>query len=179
MLVRALLTSRDILLEELQNLSKSINQIIDLSDFTSELDDLKLFGSSLRGVVETPRAVVSAEASTMPQMGSEVLISCCIVLIDACGILIFMWLWLIICIFILEQKPNGSVDFRDHEFFRSLSKDELLNFFHLLGSQILYLWNTFLKFHRFVRVLSYIQCLCTFYSTWMKVGIHFLPFCGF
>ncbi|KAG5566317.1 hypothetical protein RHGRI_002051 [Rhododendron griersonianum] len=116
MLVRALLTSRDILLEELQNLSKSINQIIDLSDFTSELDDSKLFGSSLRGVVETPRAVVSAEASTMRQMGSE--------------------------------KPNGSVDFRDHEFFRSLSKDELLNFFHLLGSQILYLWNTFLKFHR-------------------------------
>lgn len=154
MLVRALLTSRDILLEELQNLSKSINQIIDLSDFTSELDDSKLFGSSLRGVVETPRAVVSAEASTMPQMGSEVLILCCIVLIDACGILIFMWLWLIISIFTLEQKPNGSVDFRDHEFFRSLSKDELLNFFHLLGSQILYLWNTFLKFHRLVRVLS-------------------------
>lgn len=154
MLVRALLTSRDILLEELQNLSKSINQKIDLSDFTTELDDWKLFGSSLRRVVETPRAVASAEASTMPQMGSEVLILCCIFLIDALWILIFMGFWLIISVFILEQKPNSIVDIRDHEFFHSLSKDELLNLFNLLGSQILDLWNMFLKFHRFVWVLS-------------------------
>lgn len=154
MLVKALLTSRDILLEELQNLSKSIDQIIDLSDFTCELDYSKLFGSSLQGVLETPHAVVLAEASTMTQMGYEVLILCCIFLIDLFGILIFMRLWLTIFIFILEQKPNGIIDIRDHEFFHSLSKDELLNLFHLLGSQILHLWNTFLKFHRFVLILT-------------------------
>ncbi|XP_057501082.1 uncharacterized protein LOC130785064 isoform X2 [Actinidia eriantha] len=116
MVVRALLTSRDILLEELQNLSKAINQMVDLADFTSNLDDSRLFSSSREAVLETSHAVVSAEASSKPQTDSE--------------------------------KPNGIIDFRSNEFFHSLSKDELLKSFHSLGSQVLYLWNTFLKFHR-------------------------------
>ncbi|KAL7199346.1 hypothetical protein ACSBR2_021602 [Camellia fascicularis] len=116
MLVRALLTARDILLEELEKLGKAINQTIDFTDFTSKLDDSSLFGFSLQGGVETARAEVSAEAPTAPQMGSE--------------------------------KPNGMVDFWSNEFFNSLSQDELLNSFHSLGSQLLYLWNVFLKFHR-------------------------------
>ena len=77
MLVRALLTSRDILLEELQNLSKAINQMVDLADFTSKLDDSRLFGSSREAVLETSHAVVSAEASSKPQTDSEVLIFFC------------------------------------------------------------------------------------------------------
>ncbi|KAL6976587.1 hypothetical protein U1Q18_025376 [Sarracenia purpurea var. burkii] len=124
MLVRALLTSRDILFEELQNLSKAINQMIDLTEFTSKLDDSRLLGSSLRGVVETSQALVSPEASSKLQMGSE--------------------------------KPNGIADIRSNEFFHSLSKDELLNSFHLLGSQLLYLWNTFLKFHRVGDGIAYV-----------------------
>ena len=77
MLVRALLTSRDILLEELQNLSKAINQMVDLDDFTSKLDDSRLFGFSRGGVLETSHSAVSAEASSKPQTDSEVLTLFC------------------------------------------------------------------------------------------------------
>ncbi|XP_052185710.1 uncharacterized protein LOC127797152 isoform X1 [Diospyros lotus] len=115
-LVRALLTARDILIEELQKLHKSINQTIDLTDFTSKLDDPKLFASSLPGGAESAHTLVSAEASAKSQIGS--------------------------------QKPNGNVDSWSNEYILSLSMDELLNSFHSLGSQVLYLWNTFLKLHR-------------------------------
>ncbi|XP_052185712.1 uncharacterized protein LOC127797152 isoform X2 [Diospyros lotus] len=47
-----------------------------------------------------------------------------------------------------SQKPNGNVDSWSNEYILSLSMDELLNSFHSLGSQVLYLWNTFLKLHR-------------------------------
>ncbi|KAL7202592.1 hypothetical protein ACSBR1_034122 [Camellia fascicularis] len=125
MLVRALLTARGILLEELQKLSNAINQAIDLTDFTSGLDDSR-FGS-LQGGVKTTHAEHSTEASGKSRMDSE--------------------------------KPNGIVDFQSNEFFHSLSRDELLNYFHSLGSQILYLWNTFLKFHREnkIKILEYLR----------------------
>ncbi|GAB4839547.1 hypothetical protein Ancab_029073 [Ancistrocladus abbreviatus] len=48
MLVKALLTARDILLEETQKISKSIDQVIDFTEFISQLDDTKLFSSLLR-----------------------------------------------------------------------------------------------------------------------------------
>lgn len=44
MLVKALLAARDILIEELHRLSKAVDQLIDLTDFTSKLDDARLFG---------------------------------------------------------------------------------------------------------------------------------------
>lgn len=40
--LRALLAARGILLEELRNISKAINQAIDFSDIDSEIDDNKL-----------------------------------------------------------------------------------------------------------------------------------------
>ncbi|KAK4274225.1 hypothetical protein QN277_017483 [Acacia crassicarpa] len=43
---------------------------------------------------------------------------------------------------------NGALDFQNAEKLRSLSKSELLGCFNSLGDQMLYLWNTFLKFHR-------------------------------
>jgi hypothetical protein len=48
----------------------------------------------------------------------------------------------------LEQKANGTLDFRSEQLLRCLSRGDLLNSFHSLGDQISYLWNTFLKFHR-------------------------------
>ncbi|GAB2292886.1 hypothetical protein Dimus_027113 [Dionaea muscipula] len=48
MRVKALLTSRDILLEEMQKLGKAIDQVIDFTEFISQLDDAKLFSLSLR-----------------------------------------------------------------------------------------------------------------------------------
>lgn len=47
MLVKGLLSARNILLEEMERISKAINESIDLTDFISQLDDTKLFGSSL------------------------------------------------------------------------------------------------------------------------------------
>lgn len=46
------------------------------------------------------------------------------------------------------EKESSIVDFRRVGLLRSLSADDLLNYFHSLGDQVLYLWNTFLKFHR-------------------------------
>uniref|UniRef100_A0A7N2RF62 DUF676 domain-containing protein n=1 Tax=Quercus lobata TaxID=97700 RepID=A0A7N2RF62_QUELO len=48
MLVKALLTARDILLEELLKLSRAIDQAVDLTDFISNMDDTNLFGSVLK-----------------------------------------------------------------------------------------------------------------------------------
>lgn len=39
MLIKALSSARDILFEELQKISKAINQSIDFADFTSKFDD--------------------------------------------------------------------------------------------------------------------------------------------
>jgi len=47
LLVKTLLTARDILFEETQKLSKAIDRSIDFTDFISELDDTKLFGPLL------------------------------------------------------------------------------------------------------------------------------------
>lgn len=100
MLVKALLAARDILLEELQRLSKAVDQLIDLTDFTSKLDDATLFGKD----------------SGKPQNG-------------------------------LEQS-TGVLDFRGEGLMKSLSRDDLCNSFNILGNQVLFLWNSFLKFHR-------------------------------
>ncbi|RVX02533.1 hypothetical protein CK203_031098 [Vitis vinifera] len=115
---KALFAARDRLLEELQKLSKEINQTIDLTDFISKLNDTKLIHTSLQADVVTTDAQPSGQVSGEPQSGLE--------------------------------KANGIVELRSDRPLNSLSKDDLLNSFHLLGNQILYLWNTFLNFHRFV-----------------------------
>lgn len=48
MLVKALLTARDILLEELLKLSRAVEETIDLTDFISKMDDIRLFNSVLQ-----------------------------------------------------------------------------------------------------------------------------------
>ncbi|XP_047316748.1 protein FAM135B-like isoform X3 [Impatiens glandulifera] len=114
MLVRALLTARDILLEELKSLRKEMDQTIDMSDIDN-MDDSKSISSWLRGpgvaVTEVP-----GEATGEKQMSSEI--------------------------------SNGVIDIQSDEFLQSLSPAEILNAFNTLGSQVLYLWNSFLKLHR-------------------------------
>ncbi|KAL2935349.1 hypothetical protein RDABS01_018467 [Bienertia sinuspersici] len=53
LLVKSLLTARDILLEDAQKLGKAIDQTIDFSDFISQLDDTKLFNSLLEADVSS------------------------------------------------------------------------------------------------------------------------------
>ncbi|KAK3000770.1 hypothetical protein RJ639_020617, partial [Escallonia herrerae] len=116
MLVKAFIAARDIILEELQKLSVAINQTIDLSDFTSKLEEKTLFGSSPKADLEMSNNEVLGQTSSKARSTSEEL--------------------------------NGSVDFQRDGILHSLSSDELFYAFHTLGDQILYLWNTFLKFHR-------------------------------
>ncbi|XP_034219094.1 protein FAM135B-like isoform X2 [Prunus dulcis] len=129
MLVKSLLSARDILLEELQKLSKAIDQAIDLTDFISKMDDTK-FDSFLQENLVAADANVSGQGK--PQNGLE--------------------------------KVNGTSEFGSGELLRPLSRGALLNSFHSLGDQVLYLWNTFLNFHRFnkTKVLEYLR------DTWAK-----------
>jgi len=73
-----------------------------------------------------------------------------------CCVFFFFFFFFFFCFFnvcltissTLEQKANGTLDFRSEQLLRCLSRGDLLNSFHSLGDQISYLWNTFLKFHR-------------------------------
>lgn len=49
-----------------------------------------------------------------------------------------------------SQRSAGVLDFRGEGLIKSLSRDDLCNSFHILGNQVLFLWNSFLKFHRSV-----------------------------
>ncbi|XWS25444.1 hypothetical protein CRYUN_Cryun27aG0068900 [Craigia yunnanensis] len=114
MLVKALLDARDTLLVELQKLGNAINQAVDLTEFTSTMNDIKLFDSFLQANQVTADAEVSGQGK--PQNGLE--------------------------------RVNGRLDFRNDRLLQNLSKDDVIKMFNLSGDQVLYLWNTFLNFHR-------------------------------
>ncbi|XP_056167962.1 uncharacterized protein LOC115676395 isoform X1 [Syzygium oleosum] len=109
--LRGLLAARDLLVEELQNLSKAIDRPIDLTDVTA-VDDKTL--TDLRA--ELGIADVKVLGPDKLQNGIE--------------------------------KANQNVDTRMGGLLHSSSREDLFHSFHLLGNQALYLWNTFLKFHR-------------------------------
>ncbi|KAG7944995.1 hypothetical protein I3843_15G130900 [Carya illinoinensis] len=69
MLLKALLTSRDILLEELQKLSREIDKAVDLTDFISKMDDMKLFDPVLRANLGASDGQVSGQGK--PRNGLE------------------------------------------------------------------------------------------------------------
>lgn len=71
MIVKSLVAARDILLEELQILSKAVDQTIDLTDFVCKMDDLKLFDSTLQANFGPADGEVSRQGK--PQNGLEVL----------------------------------------------------------------------------------------------------------
>ncbi|XP_061352978.1 uncharacterized protein LOC133297794 isoform X1 [Gastrolobium bilobum] len=113
-LVKTLLTARGILLEELQIISEAVAEAIDISEFVSKMNNMKLLKSLLQA---NPFAIdVEDLGQGKPQNGFE--------------------------------GGNGAPDFLDVEMLHSISQNELLDCFHLLGNQLFYLWNIFLKFHR-------------------------------
>ncbi|XVE70277.1 hypothetical protein DITRI_Ditri10aG0059400 [Diplodiscus trichospermus] len=116
MLVKALLEARDTLLVELQNLGNAINQAIDLTEFTSTMNDIKLFDSFLQANQVDADADAEVSGQGKPQNGLE--------------------------------RINGRLDFRSDRLLQNLSKDDVIKVFNLSGDQVLYLWNTFLNFHR-------------------------------
>ncbi|KAJ4895543.1 putative serine esterase family protein [Raphanus sativus] len=109
--VKALLGARDTLLEEMQKLSKAIDQTIDLSEFVSSMDKTLISDSASTG------KSVDAEGSGQGKQQNNL-------------------------------ELNASLDLESDDWLHNFSKDHLSRTFHLLGTQLHYLWNTFLTFHR-------------------------------
>ncbi|MED6173783.1 hypothetical protein PIB30_062879 [Stylosanthes scabra] len=113
-LVKAFLSARVILLEELQKLNKVVDQPIDITELVSKKNSTNLLNS----VLEANQSPIDVEPSGQgkPQIG-------------------------------LEERESDP-HFLNVENFDSLSIDQLLDYFHILGDQMTYLWNVFMKFHR-------------------------------
>lgn len=69
-LIKALLTARDILLEEFQNLSKAIDQTFDFTEFISGMDDTKYMDVLMPSRMDTVKGEASGQGK--PQNGLEV-----------------------------------------------------------------------------------------------------------
>ncbi|CDP14916.1 unnamed protein product [Coffea canephora] len=125
LLIKAFVTARDLLIEELQNLSKAINQTVDIPDFTSKLDDNEFLGCFASRDEENTDLVVSGKDSSEYNNGFQ----------------------------------KGNIDTQSFRTLDSLSNDELLRSFHLLGNQTFHLWSTFSKFHRAnkIKILEHLQ----------------------
>ncbi|XP_021639963.2 uncharacterized protein LOC110635076 isoform X1 [Hevea brasiliensis] len=61
MLVKSLLVARDTLLEELQRLSEAVDQVIDLTDFMSKMNDMNMFDSILKADLGTAYGEVGGQ----------------------------------------------------------------------------------------------------------------------
>ncbi|GLT65210.1 hypothetical protein SLA2020_376540 [Shorea laevis] len=109
-LVKALLSARDTLFEELERLGNGIDKTVDLAEFKSKKNNMNVLQAKL-GAVD---GEVSGQGK--PQNGLE--------------------------------KQSGTLEIKGDSLLHDLSKDDVFKMFHLLGDQILYLWNIFLKFHR-------------------------------
>ncbi|XP_062101123.1 uncharacterized protein LOC133807022 [Humulus lupulus] len=125
MLIKSLLAARDTLLEELQRFSKAADQVIDLTEFISKMDDIKLSHSVSQGKF----GVIDGKFSGQGKLQNA------------------------------SEKTNGTLDLQCGESLLSVPKSVLLNTLHLLGDQVLYLWNTFLQFHRpnKTKILEYLR----------------------
>lgn len=149
-LLKALLTAREILLQELQKLSKAVDQTIEISEFLSKLNNEKILNYVAHANQFATAVGISAQGN--PQNGLEVFI-----FIHAAAYHYFVSLFIFIAIFsflliissLLVQKGNGALDLLIAEKLNSLSESDLLDCCHSVGDQLFYLWNTFLKFHRF------------------------------
>lgn len=150
MLVRALLTARDILLKELQKLSKAVDQAIEISEFVSKMNNVKLLNFVSQANQFATDVEISAQGK--PQNGLKVLTFIHIVKVLLFCFYVFVLFnayFILILLSLHVQGINGALDFLIAEKLHSLSKSELLDCCHLVGDQLLYLWNIFLKFHRF------------------------------
>ncbi|XP_010458322.1 PREDICTED: protein FAM135B-like isoform X1 [Camelina sativa] len=61
------------------------------------------------------------------------------------------------------EKLNGPFDLASDDLLHNLSKEHLSRTFHLLGTQLHYLWNTFLTFHRdnYTKILEHLHDIWT------------------
>ncbi|KAK8967313.1 hypothetical protein KSP40_PGU010399 [Platanthera guangdongensis] len=122
-LVKSLLISREILIDELQKMSSVVNLKID--DLTEDDLNFGRFGLS-RSSLSDVSGVNSGGKITVGKIASN-----------------FQE---------IVERSNGLFDVRNDVMLYSLSKEEILDVFFSVGSQISFIWNTFLKFHRAHRI---------------------------
>ncbi|EEF43562.1 conserved hypothetical protein [Ricinus communis] len=113
LLIKELVAAHDILLDDLRNISRAIDQSIELSSFVLNLENTK-FGSLMQSNMGGAEEVL--EVLNKPQNG--------------------------------VKKENDTANLQNDGLLHCLSRDDILDFLHLLGDQILHLWNAFLMFHR-------------------------------
>lgn len=69
MTVKSLVAARDNLLEELQRLGKAIDKTVDLTDFISKMDDIKLFDLILEANLGAADGEVSRHGKPQDDLG--------------------------------------------------------------------------------------------------------------
>lgn len=140
--VKSLLEARDTLLEEMRRLSKAVGQTIDFSEFVSTMDNNTLLPESVEDE--------DSGGQGKQQNNLEVLALFCNRLpFIYCFSVLFTIFWnMNMFLPFLAQQLNASLDLESDDWLHNFSKDHLSRTFHLLGTQLHYLWNTFLTFHR-------------------------------
>lgn len=134
--VKALLGARDILLEEMKRLSEAIGKSIDMSDFVSDMNNVPAVAGSGQGKEQnSPFEVLFFIFDANLIFLSDYFVSSSS----------FDYYF---SIHSLVQKLHTTFDLASDDWLHELSKDHLTRLFHLLGTQLHYLWNTFLGFHR-------------------------------
>ncbi|WZY97364.1 hypothetical protein YC2023_069693 [Brassica napus] len=155
--VKSLLEARDTLLEEMQRLSKAVGQTIDLSEFVSTMDNTLL-----------PEPVEDEEGLGQGKQQNNLEVLGFILQQSVYFIYYFVFHYLLEYKLVspfLAQKLNSPFDLEnDDEWLHNFSKEHLSRTFHLLGTQLHHLWNTFLAFHREnnTKILEYLR------DTWTK-----------
>jgi len=171
MLIKALMTAHDILLEDLRRISTGIDQAIDLTEIAFESDDTKWFDSTAPALVQSIDGEQSPQLPDREEVSAVVLILSMSMLSLFVSSLCFMLFANLILKSFFKQDATHNINYLTEESVQPFSWDDhLSNSFQSLANQLLYLWNVFLKFHRFVH-----RCLNNFLRLTFKSLQHFFP----
>ncbi|KAJ1686214.1 hypothetical protein LUZ63_017604 [Rhynchospora breviuscula] len=124
-IVKSFLASREILLEELQKISEAVGQTVD------ELRNSDLTLGKYESIVASRAGV---PLYNIGSSGAKKGVG------QLAGIL-----------HNFLEKSDGGVDVDNDVMLYTLSKEELLDLFHSLGTQLSFVWNAFLRYHRMNR----------------------------
>ncbi|GJM87925.1 hypothetical protein PR202_ga03931 [Eleusine coracana subsp. coracana] len=133
-IVKALLTSRKMLLEELNKVSDAIGKTVEDLEFADlNLGKYESVNSSKSGLPNSSK-VFPATAKGVGHLAG--------ILHD-----------------FLEQRPNDVINGTDDSMLYTLPQEELFELFQTVSSQLSLMWNAFLKFHRInkTKILDYLR----------------------
>lgn len=152
-IVKSLSISCELLLKQIKNLSRAIGRAVDdLQDLDTSIDKFELSGS-LRNDLSTSSASKMRVGLSPGMLDNNLKVSFFTAFRHFHLLLLSKIFLLTSSSFLYMQKPNGTVDFGNDLILNSWSMEELLGALFTLGNHLSFLWNAFLKFHRYVQVL--------------------------